>query len=524
MRRIDLLVHAGAPSSRKDDDKYKAQADAYLGFNGKRLDVFDAPDSTNGNHIMEQRTSSPAHELPSATIDPTVFLDDTQLAYAALDSQLQTSSLVLGFESSVSDAGRSYHHEADHYQSRPNAYLEPSSVNEQQRPQSSPPALQSKLLGPGLFGGSTSQASTASPTEPTQSSYLKSPILNRAAKRQRTVETREDANRADDVHQYMPLPENGQPGVAYTGKAPSALLGSSQQPIDITSQGSHDAQRSTSELPTSYSLSDISSESSRARQGISQRSASDPGPQLGSISPAALQSIRESTKVVQTTESGSPRSLPQAPNSSASQARAIHENNNGTPAIGIEKVKGDHKSASQPTTATPNYPVDPETIARQAIASLPMSIVPPPPSPALAKFTTHITPALENIMSDEDVVKAFKPVSISRDIDPLERGHWLLQPPHDMQRWPYTRQLKFWEFLIGSIGPGNAGWGVSCVRERDPNDAEALGIVKVFCWGEVVEHIYLVLYAVSESKVKDMGMQWLDGGGEVVVQMRMREQ
>jgi hypothetical protein len=42
----------------------------------------------------------------------------------------------------------------------------------------------------------------------------------------------------------------------------------------------------------------------------------------------------------------------------------------------------------------------------------------------------------------------------------------------------------------------------------------------VYCWGEVVEHVYLLLYVASDGRVRRMGLQWIDADGAVVVQMR----
>jgi hypothetical protein len=44
--------------------------------------------------------------------------------------------------------------------------------------------------------------------------------------------------------------------------------------------------------------------------------------------------------------------------------------------------------------------------------------------------------------------------------------------------------------------------------------------VRVYCWGEVARHVYLMLYVASKSKVRKLGLKWIDADGEVVVQMR----
>jgi len=90
------------------------------------------------------------------------------------------------------------------------------------------------------------------------------------------------------------------------------------------------------------------------------------------------------------------------------------------------------------------------------------------------------------------------------------------------------------------------GWGVWCTREAFDQecrplsaseegtngggatvhtDASAsvtprsngLGRVRVFCWGEVVEHVYLLLYVASRSRIRKVGAVWVDADEEVVI-------
>ena len=43
--------------------------------------------------------------------------------------------------------------------------------------------------------------------------------------------------------------------------------------------------------------------------------------------------------------------------------------------------------------------------------------------------------------------------------------------------------------------------------------------LKVYTWGEIASHIYLLLFLASERKIRKMGAQWRDCGEEAVVQM-----
>jgi len=141
-------------------------------------------------------------------------------------------------------------------------------------------------------------------------------------------------------------------------------------------------------------------------------------------------------------------------------------------------------------------------------------IRPPDPEVTLDHFTTHVTEHLHWLT--KNVEATYSPASTSRDLRPLERGYWLLSP----SSWDTQLQIDFWRFLQQMVGKGNAGWGVWCCREPAV-DGLSLGTVRVFCWGEVVQHVYLMLYVASKSKVRKLGLQWIDAEEVVVVQMRL---
>ena len=111
--RIELLVHTTAPSSRNDDEKYKAQAEAYKSFVGAGIFTrivnhgstnatgglpSSSPNDTVGvnmvNMSAEMRQSSQQQDdEPSDLVwDPTTFLEETQLGYTALESQIFASA------------------------------------------------------------------------------------------------------------------------------------------------------------------------------------------------------------------------------------------------------------------------------------------------------------------------------------------------------------------------------------------------------------------------------------------------
>jgi hypothetical protein len=143
--------------------------------------------------------------------------------------------------------------------------------------------------------------------------------------------------------------------------------------------------------------------------------------------------------------------------------------------------------------------------------------------------------------------RIYKPVRQVRALDVLERGYWAVQitirsdPPADTgtgtgaigargTRTHWNKELfaRFWGFLSVFIGrEGRAGWGVWCFLERDEDHGlefrsgleEDVVRLKVYAWGEIAMHIYLLLFLASERRIKGMGARWYDSREEVVIEM-----
>jgi hypothetical protein len=163
----------------------------------------------------------------------------------------------------------------------------------------------------------------------------------------------------------------------------------------------------------------------------------------------------------------------------------------------------------------------PNTQEKEIFKSLPIQIHPPPPPTGSDSFVSHITPQLRSQFWDsEELQGKYKPFP-HRALGQSERGYWQF----DTRAWSPKIQIKFWVFLQSNIGSGVSGWGIWCLRENDMTGDEGreetheLGIVKVFCWGEVVGHVWLLCYVASQARLKRVESQWVDAGGEVVVRI-----
>lgn len=495
--RIELLVHAGAPSTRHDDERYKAQAQAYTDFEGDRVSLESSSVGSSAvsgephSYIHEQteipcqKGASGADETTIAPFSPSVFVEDTQAAITALESQLVTSSLVI--------------------------------------PEDSPSNRRATSVG----DDTAAEASFDSRRTSTVSSHgppLQSPVVRRPPKRPRRADWSDDSA-AHDLRlnpPFVPIKENSHLALGYVGRSdgtePRVSRGGyhEHESGDETQLGGCRTARSSdprtpsqntilnnfgddinidSELPTSYSLSDITSKTSKEKSQASHASQVQFGVSPEPQNAAAVSPCED----VVTTLSNVPRSTHDAvPDEPASLSVTVP-----TPLKSIAAPAALDSSDATQTRLT-------------AVAQiLPSSVHPPPPLTSLKPYETHITDSLAFLANRSDLSACYKPVFISRELRSSERGHWLL----NTKSWPLQLKTEFWNFLQKFVGDGNVGWGVWCTREPQA-DEQGLGVVKVFCWGEIVKHLYLVLYVASKSKVRRAGIKWIDAEEKVVVQMR----
>ncbi|KAI7354084.1 hypothetical protein D0862_06005 [Hortaea werneckii] len=664
VHKLELRVHAGASSRYEDDERYRSLAHGYSAFKPRRsIDIYHAPlpiqdlrpienVQTSGPIALEGATQPGDDTLidagatdfnpgefclrqrrePSTSVrqDPSTFVEDTQLAYTAIESQIFTSSLAaqgiaytarrqssdeqseewpddlprqspskVSFErrevfASGHDEPAGSEHNRAHGEAPMNGALPQRILDGRSSPASSTSHTDAKreeprqkILASKPFKLPLKRSATdvPRPTTPpaapadrhgqsqqtisTPSSYLKTPDLRRVGiKRPHSdVGSSQDAIQKVTPEKYMSSshsttlssPELGRSAkktrlVDYRERTPPRQpLAGIDHPIlagdgqDITFLGGTNAKKpsnpaekdedltrvsgegndSSSELPTSYGLSSITSQSSRARLRPSQRSTSDPGPVSESLDHNPQAALPLAVHSQPAKHHDTARLSPQA----ARQTRDELESPTAAPKV-ADRPSGSQNACqiqAEPQVETSvvavaedaatTSPLPKTSTSPAALQTIPLAIHAPEPEASLAKFTTHITYHLNFLAESSFAKDSYKPVSTSREPGRLERGHWLL-PSSGISVWPATLQLEFWNFLSQFVSSGNGGWGLWCAREVQDGDGQSLGTVRVYCWGEVVKHVYLLLYTASQSKVRKMGLQWVDGEGKIVVQMR----
>lgn len=92
-----------------------------------------------------------------------------------------------------------------------------------------------------------------------------------------------------------------------------------------------------------------------------------------------------------------------------------------------------------------------------------------------------------------------------------------------MGLWDHPKQLEFWTFLSGVVGKGRAGIGTECVRGLDEDlggNKSPSGIIRVYCWGELIMPIYLVCYIGCGGLLKDEKACWISAiDGQTLIQI-----
>jgi hypothetical protein len=166
----------------------------------------------------------------------------------------------------------------------------------------------------------------------------------------------------------------------------------------------------------------------------------------------------------------------------------------------------------QPRSSIPS-PLPPSLL--QQLFSLPKQVLPPTPptSHTPAAEATFIDSTLQKLASVSELRSRY---SIRhqqlRPVSKFERGYWRI----DARDWPLHHQILFWQKLVRFVGNGVVGLATSCFRQADEGE-ESLGIVKVFCWGEIVMHVYLFIYSCGRKEMRKQSATWVDVDGKVVV-------
>ncbi|GAD99726.1 hypothetical protein NFIA_089920 [Paecilomyces variotii No. 5] len=194
---------------------------------------------------------------------------------------------------------------------------------------------------------------------------------------------------------------------------------------------------------------------------------------------------------------------------------------------------------------------------------LPLMLHPQSPPVSTGGFSTHITPTLRMLAERLKISRTYQPLRQARELDKLERGFWYVRiciatlregyreeqerqnsahcpNARKANQWTVSFFTRFWSFLADFIvKEGRAGWGVWCILEdasdpksdiERPSEGPEISsddvphlytqlALKVYTWGEVAPHVYLLLFLASERRIRGMGAQWKDSAENTIIEM-----
>lgn len=503
----EILVHLAGASSRQDDKRYKAMAAAYEAFEpvsrhtiskplGSRLALDDNSSSvlpttsspTSKRSVIAQVPRTAAKEsatlhgtgdgsnVPSNHFEQCTYIEDTPLAAACIESQLWPSTTRVPSKTPSSPLAERVSKKRRLSQER---------VEQSSQPYHSAPSELSRVAEDDITIQPSAEACISS-----------SPIEYRSSNGSAEGHIRKDFT-TSNVGVYATVREEKQ---VSSQRPPSYILSSAQ------------AEDAAGETPSRVYATPLDGNDPPIRNRESTMGSpngSQPLARASTNGPPQLRPLDGSDPVPVSRMS---------PKDKKPQVAKITSSTRPHPAV--------HSSAA------PNPPSLLETTAQTRVKtfdSLPKSIDPPPPSPSLDPApTSTITSNLSRLLTHPRLSTVYMPSSHSRELRPFERGHWRVDTSTWTGQDAITDHLAFWEYLIAYVGGDRAGWSISVVREDESKNAEgkdcngnagSLGIVRMYCFGEAVQHAYLLLYLASKSRVRKCQVEWADAAGEVVITM-----
>jgi len=484
---VEILVHTTAPSRGQDDARYRALARAYVGFQPQTRQILKVEPVSNEVDVLGERVQS---QLQGALTQSTQEERESAASYRPEEEENPSTGRRTSMESESLELSSHAHS-----------------------------LMQSPMVS---FNSVLDN--------------IDSPVFRGLVTRDEQISRRQQSQDSSDSWRRLPSsvadsqPENERPVPAFT--SPSRILELYLPRRDDADQCSpelgNEERRAyerdagnTSEtrepMPDSFESSRLPSSPSPNKR---PRRNADTASGSGSHDPPFTQDPNldlkrkwpESSSGEIRTSSAPPRavddsampanvplpSLPMSPRKRQRTANLASENIVITTSMPSSQIAKELRS-SPPST---------EKISAWSNA---LEIRPAPPATSTADLDpeTFITDDMHRLAARMPAARLFCPVAQSRDLRPMERGYWSL----NCDSWDDGLRSRCWNYLGDRVTKNRLGWGVWCIR-----DADHLTL-RVYCWGIIVDYIYLLLYLASEGKIKNIGASWIGGDGEAILKM-----
>jgi hypothetical protein len=147
-------------------------------------------------------------------------------------------------------------------------------------------------------------------------------------------------------------------------------------------------------------------------------------------------------------------------------------------------------------------------------SKLPIDAFPPAPKTSTlrpGKLPSQITKYLSALKIQNPT--RFKPSKQYATPKHDDRGYWSIT----CSTWSAKSQHEFWVSMCEHISSGRLGWGITL--HRDAVSSSTLGQVRLYCWAEVAEHTWLLVWLCSKGEIVSSDSKWIDAAGNVVFEV-----
>lgn len=480
---MEILAHISARTTKKDDDRFRAQAQAYVGFKpARRIDkkqelVCDGAHETGV--LQSQGRKRPAEEVSNIR---------QQKVQIYQDPGIETPRA----RRSTAESLSSYCRWAD-----------------------------------GLGSAIGIRIRNAEQPVPKEIESARSPISSGTSKSSHSSSARTPLQRLEDVQTNWRSrrPKRSTNNVIWSpneGPRNSKTAMPSDTQLEDTQVA---ATFLESQLQGAYSFSSVPTDDMNGN--VDALETGDSSNELSfRTPPAGIQSLSELYRL-NTADTTSQRS---SSNIGSEEPRKSYTDRQRLIASGNQSTGSQPSSACEERGKRTTYKYsEPDSIHNYkppvTLANLPQTIDSPQPTPKYLKLEgtgTSMTQTLQTVISQKDFSERYRPTAASREPSPFERGFWRI----DTASWSAETQLEFWQFMQGFIGRGRAGIGTACTRNMLPDGTVdigshgRLGVVRIYCWGELVKPIFLLAYLGSKGFVRKVNPQWISAAtSNVVIQM-----
>jgi hypothetical protein len=452
----ELLVHISTPATRQNDQLYRSLADAYLDFKPHQNHAEGSPQQDAPSQIVSPRVSDPTPPNKGSSFRESI---NTSILSTSKDSYGSFPSHLSSDGYSKGYVGASDYVVEDNFAPTSSRLARLERIHQNWKAQATPKSsAASKQESIRDIPSSPEDADTAF-IEDTQAAVqaLQSQLQDSFS--MTWEDTSEDGSDAYNVKQEVPL--------SPTEPVEGTTVITAGQPISSSVTSSPKVPRLA---VGQYEIMEL--EGARKQSEDETPASSKSHPKSGSVDPEQQESLRSDDAL--------------KPGSTLAEEKASENNN-------MDKV--DDSSSHIDFT---DYP--------ELVQS-------PPPKTGVESpeiWPSQVTPYLAAIKAQYP--NRFKPIKTLRNPVGNERGYWLI----DCSTWPAQAQKDLWDGVREPLQDGRLGWTPSLYREN--GTSETLGRVHVFNWGEMAEHMWLLMWLCSKGRIAGARLQWMVGR-DVIIEM-----